>query len=327
MILVTGGAGYIGSHFVRYYARCHPSAKLVVVDNLLEGHVQSFEDLSNVHFEQADIDDFETIKGLMREHKISAVVHFAAFAYVGESQKDPGKYYQNNVSGSISLFRAMEECGINKIVFSSSCATYGTPISVPIREDHPQNPINVYGQTKLIVEKILAGYADTLGWSFTALRYFNAAGADRSGLIGESHDPETHIIPLALKTALGERDVLEVFGEDYDTPDGTCIRDYIHVEDLASAHLLALEKLNTQKGGQFINLGTASGASVKEVIEICEKVTGKKINHVFCPRRAGDPARLVADPTKAETYLNWRPEHDLQSIIQSAWNWESKKRF
>ncbi|MCC7531202.1 MAG: UDP-glucose 4-epimerase GalE [Candidatus Melainabacteria bacterium] len=327
MILVTGGAGYIGSQFVRHYTRCRPTEKVVVIDSLVEGHVEALEGLSNVHLEQMDIGDYEGVRNLLTKHSIDAVVHFAAFCYVGESQENPGKYYQNNVSGSINLFRAMEDCLVRKLVFSSSCATYGLPLSVPINEKHPQNPISIYGQTKLLVEKILSGFSDACDWSFTALRYFNAAGADRSGMIGESHDPETHIIPLALKVALGTKDVLQVYGEDYDTPDGTCVRDYIHVEDLAAAHLLALEKLSTQKGGQFLNLGTAYGASVKEIIDVCEQVSGRKINHVFAPRRSGDPPVLVADASKANAYLGWSPKHNLRSIIETAWAWQTQKRY
>ncbi len=327
MILVTGGAGYIGSQFVRYYTRCRPTEKVVVLDNLVEGHLEAIDGLSSVHFERADIGDFDSVKKILEKHRIDAVVHFASYCYVGESQENPSKYYQNNVAGSISLFRAMDECAVGKIVFSSSCATYGVPEYMPINEVHPQNPINVYGQTKLLIEKILSGYADTKGWSFIALRYFNAAGADKSGLIGESHDPETHIIPLALKTALGVKEELKIFGDDYDTPDGSCVRDYIHVEDLAAAHLLSLEKLNSQKGGQFINLGTAYGASVKEIVSVCEDVTGKKIKHSFSPRRSGDPSFLVADASKAASYLGWKPEHDLRSIVETAWQWEKQKRY
>ncbi len=211
MILVTGGAGYIGSQFVRYYSRCRPNEKVVILDNLVEGHIEAIEGLSNVQLERADIGDYESVKNILLKHKVDAVVHFASYCYVGESQENPSKYYQNNVAGSISLFRAMEDCQVSRLVFSSSCATYGVPVQLPINEEHPQNPINVYGLTKLLIEKILGGYADTKNWSFTALRYFNAAGADPSGLIGESHDPETHIIPLALKTALGTKDVLNIF--------------------------------------------------------------------------------------------------------------------
>lgn len=327
MILVTGGAGYIGSHFVRYYSRCRPAEKLIVLDNLVEGHLEALDGLANVHFERADINDFENVKKILQKHGVDAVVHFASYCYVGESQENPSKYYQNNLCGSISLFRAMDEVGVKKIVFSSSCATYGVPERVPIDETHPQNPINVYGLTKLLIEKILDGYAYTKNWSYIALRYFNAAGADKSALIGESHAPETHIIPLALKTALGTKEMLQVYGDDYETPDGSCIRDYIHVEDLAAAHLLALEKLSEQQGGQCVNLGTAHGASVKEIVALCEEVTGKKINHTFSPRRSGDPARLVADASKAANYLGWRPQHDLRSIVETAWQWEQNKRY
>lgn len=327
MILVTGGAGYIGSHFVRYYTQCRPAEKVVVLDNLVEGHLEALEGLSNVHFERADINDFDAVKEILKKHSVDAVVHFASYCYVGESQENPSKYYENNVVGSISLFRAMDECGVKKLVFSSSCATYGVPTKLPIDETHPQNPINVYGLTKFLIERILEGYAYTKDWSFTALRYFNAAGAHPEALIGESHAPETHIIPLALKTALGTKEQLHVYGDDYETPDGSCIRDYIHVEDLASAHLLAVEKLSEQKGGQFINLGTAHGASVKEIVALCEEITGKKINHSFSPRRSGDPARLVADPAKAVSYLGWRPQHDLRSIIETAWKWEQNRRY
>lgn len=327
MILVTGGAGYIGSHFVRYYTRCRPAGKVIVLDNLVEGHREAIDGLANVQFVQADINDFDTVKKILVEQKVDAVVHFASYCYVGESQENPSKYYQNNLGGSINLFRAMDEASVRKLVFSSSCATYGVPVRLPIDETHPQNPINVYGLTKMLIERILDGYAYTKGWSFTALRYFNAAGADKSALIGESHAPETHIIPLALKTALGTKELLQVYGDDYDTPDGSCIRDYIHVEDLASAHLLALEKLPEQKGGQCINLGTAHGASVKEIVALCEEVTGKKINHAFSPRRSGDPGRLVADASKAASYLGWRPQHDLRSIIETAWQWEQNKKY
>lgn len=327
MILVTGGTGYIGSQFVRTYCKQKPQEKVLVVDNLVEGHPEALEGLSNVVLEQLDIDDYDGLVRLFKMHDIRAVVHFAAFCYVGESQEDPGKYYQNNVAGSISLFRAMEDCGVRKLVFSSSCATYGTPINVPIDESHPQNPINVYGLTKHLVEQIIKGYADTRGWSYAALRYFNASGADRSGVFGESHDPETHIIPLALQVAAGKLDQLQIFGDDYDTPDGTCIRDYIHVEDLADAHIRALNKLEIQQGGIAINLGTTFGASVKEVVDVCQEVSGRKVKHVFSPRRPGDPARLVADATKAYEYLGWKPKHDLRSIIQTAWTWETNKRY
>lgn len=327
MILVTGGAGYIGSQFVRHYSRARPSEQVLVVDSLAEGHVEALEGLSSVHFEKMDMGDFEGMKSLLAKYGVDAVVHFAAFCYVGESEENPTKYYKNNVSGSVHLFGAMEECGVRKIVFSSSCATYGRPVSVPIKEDHPQKPINFYGKTKFLVERVLQGFAQTSEWSVTALRYFNAAGADRSGMFGESHDPETHIIPLALKNACGTGGQLQIFGDDYDTPDGTCIRDYVHVEDLAEAHLLALDKLSDQQGAKFLNLGTEYGASVKEIIDVCQEVSGRKIDYVVAPRRSGDPPCLVADASEAGRYLGWKPTHDLQSIVRTAWTWECQKRY
>lgn len=327
MILVTGGAGYIGSQFVRHYTRARPSAGVVVVDSLAEGHTEALEGLSNVHFEKMDIADFEGMKELLSKYGVEAVVHFAAFCYVGESESNPTKYYKNNVSGSINLFGAMEACAVRKIVFSSSCATYGLPVSVPIKEDHPQKPINFYGKTKFLVERILDGFAQTSDWSATSLRYFNAAGADRSGVFGESHQPETHIIPLALKNACGKGEQLQVFGGDYETPDGTCIRDYVHVEDLAEAHLLALDKLADQNGARFLNLGTEYGASVKEIIDVCEEISGRKVNYKVVDRRHGDPPCLIADASEAERYLGWKPRHDLKSIVRTAWTWECQKRY
>jgi UDP-glucose 4-epimerase len=227
----------------------------------------------------------------------------------------------------LTFCRVMEECDVRKIVFSSTCATYGNPKYLPIDETHPQDPISVYGLTKMIVEQVLSGYADSCGWSYIALRYFNACGADESGMIGESHDPETHIIPLALMTASGRLKILEIYGEDYDTPDGTCSRDYIHVTDLADAHLQALGLLVNHKGGETINLGTTYGASVKEVIDICDTVTGLKIPRRIVPRRTGDPPRLVADAKKAQLKLNWKPKYDLRQTIETAWQWEKNRQF
>lgn len=327
MILVTGGAGYIGSQFVRTYLDRFPDARVVVVDNLVEGHKESLQVMPRLSFLEEDIGDYDAMIKIFAEYDIEAVVHFAAFCYVGESQTNPGKYFDNNVARSINLFRAMEASGVRKIVFSSTCASYGVPDKVPITENHPQNPINVYGLSKLLIEKILGGYADTTGWSYVALRYFNAAGADESGEIGESHDPETHLIPLALKAAKGELDHLDIFGDDYDTPDGTCIRDYIHVADLAEAHWRSLDYLKSNSGGTAINLGTTCGASVKEVIDLCREVTGRDIKSKVGTRRAGDPARLVADATRAGTLLGWKPRFDLRKIIETAWNWETKRRY
>ncbi len=322
MILVTGGAGYVGSHFVRRYRALNPKGEVIVVDNLSEGQQQALAGLSSLVFIKEDIGNYEVMKQLFSQYPVDCVVHFAASSVAGESQKKPNEYFYNNVVNTLALFRAMEECNVRKIVFSSTCATYGNPQYLPIDEMHPQEPINVYGLTKMMVEKALAGYADTCGWSYVALRYFNAAGADESGLIGESHDPETHLIPLVLMAASGRLKVLEIYGDDYDTPDGTCIRDYIHVTDLADAHWQALELLKNQKGGYVINLGTTYGVSVKEIINICEEVTGSKIPWRVAPRRAGDPPRLVADATKAELKLGWKPKYDLKRTIETAWHWE-----
>ncbi|HEY9712968.1 MAG TPA: UDP-glucose 4-epimerase GalE, partial [Chroococcales cyanobacterium] len=265
MILTTGGAGYVGSQFLRTYLARNPGKDLVVVDDLSEGHEQSLPG-ERVHFVRQCIGDVEAMKQVFAKFGVEAVVHFAASAYVGESQTHPFKYYQNNVINSINLFKAMEESNIRKLVFSSTCATYGDPKYLPLDEEHPQNPVNVYGTTKLIVEKILKNLHETLGWSYAALRYFNASGADESGLIGEKHDPETHLIPLILQVAAGRRDHVKIFGDDYDTRDGTCIRDYVHVIDLAEAHLAALELVSREKVGMAANLGTAHGASILEVL-------------------------------------------------------------
>ncbi len=327
MILVTGGAGYIGSHFIRTYLSRTPGSALVVVDNLELGHKEALPDSAAVYFLHQNTGDIGVLKSVFERFPIRAVVHFAASCYVGESEQNPLKYFQNNVVQSLNLFQAMEETQVRKIVFSSSCATYGNPRYSPIDEEHPQEPVNVYGRTKLIVEQALQALASRLGWSCVMLRYFNAAGADDSGLIGESHDPETHLIPLALQTALGKRECLEVYGNDYDTTDGTCVRDYIHVSDLAQAHCEALNLLEAGAGTQAINLGTTSGASVLEIIEMCRQVTGKDIPYRLMPRRAGDPPALVAQAGKAGRVLNWKPGYDLRRIIETAWSWEKNRRF
>jgi UDP-glucose-4-epimerase GalE len=264
------------------------------------------------------------IVGVIRDYRIDAVMHFAAFAYVGVSVTEPAKYYQNNIVGTLALLDAMRETDIKRIVFSSTCATYGIPQRVPISEDHPQHPINPYGFTKLAIERALADYSHAYGLGYAALRYFNASGAAADGTIGEDHDPETHLIPLVLQVALGQREFVEVFGTDYPTPDGTCIRDYIHVDDLATAHLAALEKL--QPGTELkLNLGTGHGASVQEVIELCRDVTGRAIPARTAARRAGDPPELVADASLAKRVLGWEAKHkDVRSIIESAWRWHSK---
>src|SRR5438445_134730 len=315
-ILVTGGAGYIGSHAVRLFlARGHD---VWVYDNLSMGHRAA---VPADRLIVADLNETQRLDHALLMNRIEAVVHFAAFAYVGESVKDPGKYYQNNLVNTLNLMECMRRHGVWRLVFSSTCATYGIPQQVPITEDEPQRPINPYGNAKLAVERALVDYAAAYGWSYAALRYFNASGASPDGTIGEDHDPETHLIPLVLQTALGRRTHIEVFGTDYPTPDGTCIRDYIHVDDLAEAHLLALEKLRSGKGLRY-NLGTGRGYSVREVIRTVEEVTGKPVPVKEGPRRPGDPPALVAASGPAQRDLGWRPCYtELRPIVETAWRW------
>ncbi len=321
-VLVMGGAGYIGSHTVRHLlARGY---RVVVADNLIYGHREAVD--SRAVFEHADLLNPASLAQVFEKYSIGAVVHFAAFAYVGESVIDPAKYYRNNVVGTLNLLDAMLRRGVKKIVFSSTCATYGEPQYTPIVEKHPQAPINSYGRSKLMIEQILADYERAYGLRHISLRYFNAAGAAADGSIGESHDPETHLIPLVLQAIAGKRPHIKVFGTDYDTPDGSCIRDYTHVEDLAEAHRLALEKLGEYSG--CINLGTGRGTSVLELIRAAEEVCGKSCPTLLAERRPGDPARLFADNTKAKDILGWQPRHtDITDIIQTANNWEQNKRF
>jgi UDP-glucose 4-epimerase len=318
-VLVTGGAGYVGSHAAKLLAGA--GHDVVVLDNLAEGHRLAVGRLPIV---VADLLDRERLVSIMEENEIEAVMHFAALAYVGVSVREPAKYYQNNVCGTLSLLDAMRAAKIDRIVFSSTCATYGIPQRVPIDEGHPQAPISPYGFTKLVIERALADYSHAYRLGYAALRYFNASGAAADGTIGEDHDPETHLIPVVLQVALGQRDYVEVFGTDYPTPDGTCIRDYIHVDDLATAHLAALEKL--QPGMQLkLNLGTGHGASVKEVVDVCRAVTGRQIPTREVGRREGDPPALVADPSAAKRILGWEAKHkDLRPIVESAWAWHSK---
>jgi UDP-glucose 4-epimerase len=324
MILVTGGAGYIGSHYVQY-AR-ERGEEVVVVDNLVYGHKEALPD--DVTFVQGEMTDAQVLASIFQNYPIEAVVHFAAFAYVGESVQNPEKYYTNNAFGTYTLLNQMRASGVKNFVFSSTCATYGDPQYVPIDEKHPQNPINPYGESKLFIERVLKAYAHAYDFNFTALRYFNAAGADPEGRIGESHDPETHLIPLILQVAAGTRESVSVFGTDYDTPDGTCIRDYIHILDLAQAHDLALQRLRDGKPSDIFNLGTEQGNSVREVIATCEAVTGRPIKVVEAPRRAGDPPRLVASAAKARNELGWKPQfQNLKEIVATAWNWEQNRRY
>ncbi|MEB3827613.1 UDP-glucose 4-epimerase GalE [Phormidium sp. CCY1219] len=323
-ILVTGGAGYIGSHAVLALKRA--GYQVVILDNLVYGHRDIVEEVLKVELIEGDISDRELLKNLFATHDIAAVMHFSAYAYVGESVTNPAKYYRNNVSGTLSLLEAMVEASVNKLVFSSTCATYGMPEKIPLTEEHPQNPINPYGATKLMVERMLADFDTAYGLKSVSFRYFNAAGADPSGMLGEDHDPETHLIPLVLHTALGKRDTIYIFGTDYPTPDGSCVRDYIHVNDLASAHILGLEYLLEGGKTEFLNLGNGSGFSVKEVIATAEKVVGQEINKEVSDRRPGDPPMLVGSSEKARKILGWNPEYsELKDIISHAWQWHQKR--
>ena len=321
MILVTGGAGYIGSHLVM--ALLEKGEDVIVFDSLELGHAETIETLKkygNLKFVKGNLKNLDEIRGAFLVNKIDSVVHFAAYSQVAESVKNPQKYYYNNVYGTLNLLNAMLEFGVKKIVFSSTAATYGEPVYTPIDEKHPQQPINPYGNSKLMVEKIMDDYDKAYGLKSIRLRYFNVAGADSKARIGEWHEPETHLIPNVLKAK--EDKVFKMFGTDYDTKDGTCVRDYINVEALAQAHIKALDYLN--KGGEtnFFNLGTTEGNSVKEVFTACEEVKGASIPLESCPRRGGDPAILVADNKKAKEVLGWVPQHDLTDCIKSAYEWE-----
>lgn len=322
-ILVTGGAGYIGSHCV--LALLKQGYNVVIFDNLSTGHLETVDTLKkfgNVNFYKGDLLNSQEIEQVFINSNIDAVIHFAAFSQVGESVKNPQKYYINNVCGTINLLQAMLENNVKKIVFSSTAATYGEPEYTPIDEKHPQNPINPYGQTKLMIEKIMDDYDKAYELRSVRLRYFNVAGADSENRVGEWHEPETHLIPNILKSTFSGGKTFEMYGTDYDTKDGTCVRDYINVEDLADAHVLALDYLNNGGETNFFNLGTNDGNSVKEVFSLCEKVTNKKIDVKICPRREGDPAVLVADNRKAKQILNWQPKRDLEHSIQTAYKWE-----
>ena len=322
MILVTGGAGYVGSHLV--LALLEQGKDVIVFDSLELGHIEIIETMKkygNLKFVQGNLKNLDDIRGIFLVNKdIEAVVHFAAYSQVEESVKNPQKYYYNNVYGTLNLLNAMMEFGVNKIVFSSTAATYGEPSYTPIDENHPQNPINPYGNSKLMVEKIMDDYDRAYGLKSVRLRYFNVAGADKEARIGEWHNPETHLIPNILKATPDKK--FKMFGTDYNTKDGTCVRDYINVEDLAQAHIKALDYLNNGGETNYINLGTNEGNSVKEVFEACEEVKGVSIPLEACPRRAGDPAVLVADNKKAKEVLGWKPEKDLTDCIETAYRWE-----
>ncbi|MCQ2789969.1 MAG: UDP-glucose 4-epimerase GalE [bacterium] len=322
-LLVAGGAGYIGSHTTKHLLQ--QGYDVVVLDNLVYGHQEA---VLTEKFEKVDLKDKENLDKVFKKYNIDAVIHFAAYTYVGESVTSPSKYYWNNVVNTLNLLDTMRENDVKHIVFSSTCATYGNPKYMPLDEKHSQQPINPYGKTKFMMEQIMEDYENAYGFKYAALRYFNAAGADKDGQLGESHNPETHLIPLVLKTIKGERDNITVFGTDYDTPDGTCIRDYIHVEDLANAHRLALEKIISDNKTVKLNLGTGIGTSVKEIIDASERVTGKKVSVKYGERRAGDPSQLFAANDEAKRVLNWIPKYTkIEDIIETAWNWEINKKF
>ena len=320
-VLVTGGAGYIGAHACK--ALSGAGYRPVVFDNLVYGREGA---VRWGPFERGDILDRPRLDALFGAYDFAAVMHFAAFAYVGESVSDPGKYYRNNVLGSFNLVEAMRDHGVGKMVFSSTCATYGTPAIMPIAETTPQRPINPYGTTKLVVEQLLSDFHAAHALDSTSLRYFNAAGADPGGEIGECHDPETHLIPLAIEAAAGRGSELTIFGEDYDTPDGTCVRDYIHVTDLADAHVRALDRLGGGARCDALNLGTGTGVSVRQVIAAVDQAAGRPVPYRIGPRREGDPAILVADASKASAELGWRPAHsDVATLATTAWAWHESR--
>ena len=319
-VLVAGGAGYIGSHCVRQLLAA--GHEPVVLDNFVYGHRAAIPVGVRVH--EASLADAAALDRVFAAEQIELVMHFAAYCYVGESVTDPLKYYLNNASATYTLLDAMRRHGVGKFVFSSTCATYGVPTKLPLVEDMPQAPINPYGQTKLDVEQALKAVAHAHGMSFAAFRYFNAAGASEDGSIGEDHEPETHLIPLAIGAALGIRPPLQVFGTDYPTPDGTCLRDYVHIDDLSRAHIAVFEKLKTPGAALFYNLGTGSPASVLEIIRAVEKISGLKVPVNYGPRRAGDPPALFANSTKAQTELGWKPKFaTIEPIVATAWRWHS----
>ena len=321
-VLVVGGAGYIGSHCVRQLVAA--GHRPVVLDNLVFGHRSAL--CAEIPFYDADLGNQEIVGQILRDESIELVMHFAAYAYVGESVTEPRKYYNNNFVATLRLLETMLDNGVKKFVFSSTCATYGEPHSLPIVETLPQAPINPYGQTKLDVENCLKAFAHAYSLSFAAFRYFNAAGAAEDGTIGEDHQPETHLIPLVIDAATGRRDHIKIFGTDYDTPDGTCLRDYVHVDDLSRAHIAAFEKLETPGASHFYNLGTGRPNSVREIIDAVEAVTGLKVPVIEDGRRAGDPPALYADSSKAQNELGWEIKFtEVKEIIETAWRWHQAK--
>ena len=323
-ILVTGGAGYIGSHAASALKKA--GYEVIILDNLSYGHQEIVDNVLQVKLIVGDTSDRAALDRLFSTHKIDAVMHFAAYIAVGESVKEPGKYYRNNVASTLNLLEAMLAHGINKIVFSSTCAVYGMPKEIPMTENHPHNPLSPYAASKDMVEQILSDFDTAFGLKSVAFRYFNACGADPEGLLGEDHHPETHLIPLALLTALKKRESLYIFGTDYDTPDGTCVRDYIHVNDLADAHVLGLEYLLSGGESDVFNLGNGNGFSVREVIETAREVTGLDIPAIETDRRAGDAPILVGSSKKVKDKLGWNPNYaDLTKIISHAWQWHQTR--
>lgn len=320
-ILIAGGAGYIGSHVNKELAR--RGTGTVVLDNLSHGHREFARWGEFVH---GDLKDTALLDSVFGKYRIGAVMHFSAFTYVNESVADPARYYENNVANTLNLLKAMKEHGVSCFIFSSSAATYGNPVKIPIPEDHPLNPINPYGKSKLMVEQMLPDFAAAYGLKYASLRYFNAAGADPEGEVGEWHEPETHLIPLVLDAALGVRERVDIYGTDYDTPDGTCVRDYIHVSDLAAAHIAALDYLRRGGGESCVfNLGNGEGFSVRSIIEAAERVTGRNIPVREAARRAGDPAILIGDASRAARVLGWKPRYvKIDEIIETAWRWHTR---
>ncbi len=326
MILVTGGAGYIGSHCVM--ALLERDKEVLVFDNLSTGHIETINTLKqygNVTFIKGDLLNRNELEELFTTYHFNAVLHFAAFSQVGESVTNPQKYYQNNVIGTLNLLDTMIKHSVNKIIFSSTAAIYGEPKYTPIDETHPLNPINPYGKTKLMIENIMDDYDKAYGLKSVRLRYFNVAGADFKNRVGEWHEPETHLVPNVLKSTFAGSKTFELFGNDYDTKDGTCVRDYINVEDLAQAHLAALDHLDKGGSTNYFNLGTNTGNTVKEIFNLCETVTDKKIPVEIKPRRIGDPAKLIANYTKARNILNWEPKKSIKESIETAYRWEVKQ--
>lgn len=331
MILVTGGAGYIGSHCVLDLIK--NGYNVVILDNLSNGRIETVEALKKflgkgkvVNFVEADLRNIQEVSDVFKAYKFKAVIHFAAFSLVPESVTQPQKYWRNNVVGSLNLLDAMLKYDVKNLVFSSTCATYGEPKQVSINEAHPQNPVTPYGSTKLAIEHAIQDYSKAYNLNYIIFRYFNVFGASAEGIIGEWHEPETHLVPNIIKSALPESKSgwkpFELYGDDYDTPDGTCIRDYINIEDLVRAHRLAYEHLKGGKTSEIINLGTENGQSVKDIFKVCEKVLNKEIPLKVCPRRDGDPAKLVADAAKAKTILGWKAEKELEYSIKTAYEWE-----